>query len=178
MKKSYAFIIALMVIVGLFYIAFRNDDRWYTQEGKFFSEENYLEDPYILEMIEKQLLNVDYVAIVYATEARTTPNSWFHRVIMDNPYDSTYYQIKAEVDYTILGAEYNTITYTSTEISPSSGKKGKSYATLVMLCGDSPSNMYPPDNGYEFAASKELIAYFKKKRKLPVTRKDPSICPK
>lgn len=178
MKKHYVFILSLLITAGLVYTAFYNDEKWYPKEGRFFSEKNYLNDPDIMRMIEKQLYNVDYAAIVYTKASKVTPNSWFHRVVIGESYVRTHHLIKADVDHTVLGSEHNAITYASTEIGSFSGKIGPAYATLVLLCGDSPDNMYAPENGYEFVASKEQVNYFKQRSKLPVTRKNPNICPK
>ncbi|MGH1441432.1 MAG: hypothetical protein ACRBBR_15055 [Cellvibrionaceae bacterium] len=178
MKKSYIFIVIALMIIGLVYAAFYNDEAWHPKEGRLTSSIDYLEDADVMKMIEKQLGDVDYAAIVYATEARTTPNSWFHRVIVGNPYDSTYYEIKADVEHTVLGPEYSSINYTSAGRADSRPEKPEAaYAMLVLLCGDSSDHLYAPETAYEFPASKEMIEYFKQREKLPALKQDSSVCP-
>lgn len=175
MKKSYTALIVLITSIGLGFAAFYNSDEWNSLGTRAFSDTEYIENPDIMEMIEKQLTQVDYAAIVYPTATKTTPNSWFHKVVMNNPYDSTYHAIRADVGVAILGSDYKTITYASAT-RPESTSPQPSYATLVLLCGNSPDNLYAPETGYEFSASKKLVEYFKQRGKLPTNKNNDSVC--
>jgi hypothetical protein len=106
-----------------------------------------------------RLKGVRYLAIVYPTAMRELRG------------DHAGHALKATVEYTALGKNYKTITFASLGIMPI-----PNYPILVGLCGFEAHYLYAPDNGYEMAATKEIIEKVKNFPHL-ISKPDKKVCP-
>lgn len=171
--KKLIFLFAIIILLFITYFIFSNSNEW-TQNKKDRIEifnKNFPQlnsKRFLNEFIE----NTSYVAIVYPKASLVYPNSWFHRIIMGNPFEGTSYLIKANVEFTLIGKEYDSITYSSANnlLPP--------YPVLVGLClMEDSGELYAPDNGYEIPATNETIQILKSLDKNQFKHKTTSICP-
>lgn len=152
--KIKIFFIALLILITATYFSFKDDDSW--KSNKNIRKEVTNKDFPNLngkEFLLNNLQNVNYMAIVYPREIRTSHNSWAHRVGGLSTKEA-YSTVKADVEFTVYGKESETITYST----PMRGIEG--YPLIVALCSTK-NGLYALDNGYEFPATKEVIAFAK-----------------
>ncbi|MCF6254893.1 MAG: hypothetical protein L3J98_06245 [Gammaproteobacteria bacterium] len=156
MKKKLIFVGLFVFFVGLTYAIFK-ESGWQinTQERVKIYEKDY-PSLYSIERALDILEEVEYAAIVYTTKAIRHNDSWFFRYIIT----PLHWQASASADvlYTVMGEEYETIEYGATS------KNISNYAVFVALCVSDDMALYAPDNGYIFPATEELIIYFKNRK--------------
>lgn len=146
-------IVSVLLICSCIFILTYSSEEW--TDNDLDKAEVYDKDlPYLnaTERIIAILPDVQYAAIIYPKKHRIYPNSIFHKYIMGDPKESTSYGIKADVLYTIKGDSMASLTYSS------SGTSIAANAIFVGLC-KSGEEFYAPDNGYEFPATQEAIAF-------------------
>ena len=115
-KKNILILGFLLSFSIILYAVFNNSDEWKTNDQMRI--EIYDKDYPHLNARERVMQNigkVDYVAIVYPKANHVYPNSWFYRKILGNPTEGTT-ATKANVEYTIIGDEFTSITYGSAVI--------------------------------------------------------------
>ena len=170
-KKIILFFCLTTSLIFVAYAVFHNSDDW--RENENTKVEVYDKDyPFLntRERIIETLKRVEYAAIVYPTAEHVYPNSWFHRKILSNPYESTTYTVKADVEYTILGEKHSSISYAS------AGNALVNHALFVALCISDSNQYYAPDNGYEFPATKEAIEFVKSIDMKEIVEEGTSVC--
>lgn len=163
--------ICLVVFFILIYVLNYSNEGWL--ENKLPEVVIYEKDfPYLnsIERIMDALSKVQYAAIVYPERYKVFPNSIFHKYILNNPKESTFYTVKAKVLHTIMGEPMNSITYGS------AGSYVGDNAVFVALC-KTENGFYAPDNGYEFPATQEAIKFIEKLTKESIKKSTSPICP-
>ncbi|WP_281557928.1 hypothetical protein [Thalassomonas sp. RHCl1] len=149
------FILILLITLGVATGLFYNSKSWTNNQQQRITvhEQDYFElnsKSRILAFVTQ----VDYAAVVYPQASLAYPNSLFHRYILGNPVESTFYKIRADVEQTIMGEHHNSIIYYSASSSL------PAYPVFVALCR-SENGYYAPDNGFEIPATEEAIAFLK-----------------
>jgi hypothetical protein len=164
-------IISTLILFSFIYILTYSTEEW-TDNNLEKTEVYDNELPYLdsTARIIDSLSEVEYAAIIYPRKHRVYPNSILQKHILGNPKESTLYGVKADVLYTIIGESMTSITYTS------SGTSIGSSAIFVGLC-ESDGEFYAPDNGYEFPATQEAIAFVKGLDKKTYNQSTASACP-
>jgi len=169
--KLKAISIFLVVFLIFIYAINYSNENWL--ENKLPETVIYEKDfPYLnsIERIIDALSEVQYAAIVYPEKHKIYPNSIFHKYILNNPKESTFYTVKAKVLHTIMGEPMNSITYGS------AGSSVGGNAVFIALC-KTESGFYAPGNGYEFPATQEAIEFIKKLTKESIRKSTSTACP-
>jgi len=171
-RKNVLFISFVLAAVIISYFAFRNSDEWVENNQARIEvyNKNYPNlnaDERVMDLLEK----TNYAAIVYPKAIYIYPNSWFHQTILGNPTEGTSFTIKADVELTIIGSVYKTITYAS------SSNNLPQHPLFVALCFSEEVGLYAPDNGYEIPATKEIIKFLKSMDKQKIVHKSSITCP-
>lgn len=170
-KKIVLRLSTVLVLVISTYFAFHNSDEWTENNQKrieVYNKDypNLNANDRVMDLLEK----AEYAAIVYPKANRVYPNSWFHNVILGNPSEGTSYTIRADVEFTIMGIEYSSITYGSAinSLPP--------HPLFVALCVSDEIGLFAPDNGYEIPATKEIVEFLKTLDRKKITQKNSSAC--
>jgi len=172
MYKKSVFVLLVLCSIGLFYSALKNNDSWVVNDSPRGKSPYDFSEAELLKLIYKDLKRVNYAAIVYPIAQKTYHNSWFNRKMEEyfHWHGATSIAIRADVEYTIFGEEFNAIEFGAADDSLTN------FPLLVMLCA-SGENMYEPDLGYVKPASQKLIEHLKKVDPSIFKSKESNICP-
>jgi len=152
MKKKILLVIVLILATAVYFV-FKEDTSW-KLNNKIRTDISIKEFPDLdrTEFLLDNLKAVNYMAIVYPKAITTSHNSWFHKYIL--PSEEFSSAVKADVEFTIYGEEYEEIEYGSTLGGLDN------YPLVVALC-KTDAGLYALDQGYEFPATIEFIEYAK-----------------